>query len=70
MGGVYHGLGEGLSHPRAQVRVKSLVKITNAMQLTHNINNSGTFIPIGLICREIYQPVYFLPIMRSPEQGL
>jgi len=47
-----------MSPSRYMVRVKCLVKITKAMQLrfTHKltVNNSGTFIPIGLLCSEIY----------------
>ena len=57
MGGVYQGY-EGQAPSRAQVRVKCLVKITKPMLLTHNANNSSTFIPI--LCCEIYQSVYFL----------
>jgi len=33
------------------------------MQVTHNVNNSGTFIPI--LCSEISQSVYFLAVMTS-----
>ena len=43
------------------------MKITKAMQSTHNVNNSGTFIPI--LCSEIHQSVYFLAVMRSPICG-
>ena len=37
------------------------------MQLTNNVNNSGTFIP--MLCSEIYQSVYLLAVMRSPICG-
>jgi len=69
MGGVYQGLG-GAKPPMGPGKSKiGLIseKITKTMQLTHNVNNSGTFIPI--LCCEIYQSVYFLAVMRSPICG-
>jgi len=63
MDGVY----QGLSLQRAQVRAKGIVKITTAMYLLHNVNNSDTFIP--LLCSEIHQSVYFLTVLRSPISG-
>ena len=50
MGGVYRGWGK-LSPHEPRLKYECLMKITKAMQLTHNVHNSGTIIPI--LCYEI-----------------
>jgi len=70
MGGVYEGLG-GLSLPISPVTCKSKMFNENnkgySLQLTHNVNDSGTSIPI--LCSEIYRSVYFLAVTRPPVCG-
>jgi len=49
------------------VRIKCFVKTTKTVQLIHNVNNSGTYIPI--LCSEICQSICSLAIMRLPICG-